>query len=448
MQFNVDQAVALLKKALGSGATSGDLLFVEGDSFSAQVRMGEIEKISSAHEKILGLRLFYGVRSALTSTSDLRPDSLNRLMAETLALAKMAAEDPCSGLPEFQHCATAFPKLDIVDSDIEEISIAEKIDFAKRAEAAALSCDPRLTNSDGADFGNYRSMVLYAASNGFDGGFEGSGVSVSAVPIATLNGQMQRDYWYCSRRKFKALASPASIGQKAAMRTLRRLGAKKVATCQVPVIFDPEVASSLLGHLSSALSGYALYKKASYLVDRIGSRIAPTGVTILEDPTLVSGLGSRPFDGEGLPSCRKVIVENGILKSYLLDTYSARKLGLTSTGNATRGAGDPPSVGTTNFYMAPGPDSPEEIIRSVRTGFYVTELIGFGVNTVTGDYSRGAVGLWIENGEFTHPVEEVTIAGNLMEMFLNLEKIGNDLDLQKRTSAPTLKISQMTVAGN
>jgi PmbA protein len=232
------------------------------------------------------------------------------------------------------------------------------------------------------------------------------------------------------------------------MRTLRRLGARKVSTQEVPVIFDPEISTSLLGHLASAVSGYSLYKGASFLVDQLGKQIASEEVTLYDDPTLPSGLGSRPFDGEGLPSYRKVVVERGVLKSYLLDTYSGKKLGLPSTGNASRGTSDPPSVGTTNFHMAPGGHTPEEIIRSVKSGLYVTELIGFGVNTVTGDYSRGAVGLWIENGELAYPVEEITIAGNLKEMYRQIEMIGNDLDASKKTAAPTLKISKMTVAGN
>lgn len=448
MQFSLEQAQGLLKKAADRGASGGDILVVEGDSFSAQVRLNEVEKISNARGKNLGLRLFFGKRSAITSTSDLTPASLDKLVSDTCTLAKIAEEDPTSGLPDPEQCAKSFPELDLVDDEIQTLSIGEKIEMAKRAERAALQEDPRLNNSDGADFSHYRSAILYAASNGFSGRFQASGASLSAVPIATQDGQMQRDYWYSSRRKFKQLESPESVGRKAALRTLRRLGAKKVVTQQVPVVFDPEVAASLVGHLAAAASGYSLYKGASFLVDKLGSRIASEGVTIYDDPTIPTGLGSRPFDGEGLPSYRKVVVERGVLKSYLLDTYSGKKLGLPSTGNASRGTGDPPSVGATNFHMVPGTHSPEEIIRSVRSGLYLTELIGFGVNMVTGDYSRGAVGIWIENGELAYPVEEITIAGNLKEIFQEIEMIGSDLDPARKTAAPTLKIAKMTVAGN
>lgn len=448
MQFTIEQAEALLKKAMNQGASGGDIVVAVGDSFSAQVRLREVEKISSARGKNLGLRLFFGKRSAITSTSDLTPSSLERLVSDTCTLAQIAEEDEFAGLPPPEVCATQFPKLDLTDPDIGAVSIEEKIELAKRAERAALEQDPRLDNSDGADFSHYHTSVLYAASNGFSGAFEGSGSSLSVVPIATQDGQMQRDYWYSSRRKFRQLESAESVGRKAAMRTLRRLGARKVSTQEVPIVFDPEIAASLLAHLSSAASGYALYKGASFLLDQLGKPVASEWVTVYDDPTLPSGLGSRPFDGEGLPSYRKVVVEKGVLKTYLLDTYSGKKLGLPSTGNASRGTGDPPSVGSTNFHMAPGAHSPEEIIRSVRSGLYVTELIGFGVNMVTGDYSRGAAGVWIENGELAYPVEEITIAGNLKEMFRQIEMVGSDLDPARKTAAPTLKISKMTVAGN
>ncbi len=448
MQFDLNHAEGLLQKAIRGGASEGDILFAEGDSFSAQVRMGEVEKISNARGKSLGLRLFFGKRSAIVSTSDLTPDSLDRLLDDTVALAKVAAEDPFSGLPSAHLCATKFPALDMMDAEVGDLAIEDKIEMAKRAEAAALSMDSRLTNSEGSDFSHSCGQLLYAASNGFHGLYESAASSLSVAPVAIEDGQMQRDYWYSSKRKFKHLDSPESIGRKAARRTLRRLGAKKISTQQVPVVFDPEMSASLLGHIASAASGYALYRNASFLMDQLEKRIASYGVTIYDDPTLSLGLGSRPFDGEGLPSERRVIVEDGILRSYLLDTYSGRKLGLPSTGNATRGVGDVPSVGSTNFHLVAGGYSPEEIIHSVRSGFYVTELIGFGVNLVTGDYSRGAVGLWIENGALAYPVEEVTIAGNLKEMLNQVEMIGNDIDLTKRTAAPTLKISKMTVAGN
>lgn len=448
MQLDLNRAEELLKQAAKKGASGGDLIVVEGDSFSAQVRLKEVEKISNARGKSLGLRLFFGQRSAITSTSDLGPASLDRLVEDTCTLARIAAEDPFAGLPAPELAAKSFPELDLVDHEIEKLPVEEKIALARRAEQAALEQDPRLTNSEGADFGHYHTSVLYASSNGFHGSYETTGVSLSAAPIAAQDGRMQRDYWYSSRRKLKDLESPESIGQTAAKRTLRRLGARKVATQQVPVVFDPQTAASLVGHIASAISGYSIYKGASFLIDKLGSQIASNEITIYDDPTLRSGLGSRPFDGEGLPSYKKTVVENGVLKSYLLDTYSGRKLGLPSTGSAVRGISDPPSVGPSNFHMKPGQYTPQEIIRSVKSGLYVTELIGFGVNMVTGDYSRGAVGLWIENGELAYPVEEITIAGNLKEIFQQIEMVGNDFDPWWKTAAPTLKISRMTVAGN
>jgi PmbA protein len=265
--------------------------------------------------------------------------------------------------------------------------------------------------------------------------------------IAADSNGMQRDYWFSAARKLDRLQAPIAIGQEAARRTLRRLGARKVSTQKVPVVFDPLTASSLLGHLCTAVSGSAIYRRASFLLDQLGEQIAPEGFTVYDDGTLPEALGSKPFDGEGLPTRRTTVVERGVWRSYLLDTYTARKLGLRSTGNAARSAGEPPGVSPTNFYLEPGPYTPQAIIASVPHGLYVTELIGFGVNQVTGDYSRGAVGIWIEHGELTHAVEEITIAGNLRQMLANIEMIGNDLDLRRKVTAPTLKIAEMTVAG-
>ena len=267
-------------------------------------------------------------------------------------------------------------------------------------------------------------------------------------PVAQTNGSMQRDFWYSTQRKFALLEAPEAVGRRAAERALRRLGARKIATREVPVVFDPEISATLLRHLSSALSGYSLYKGASFLAGKLGERIASELVSVVDDGTIPGALGSKPFDGEGLPVGKRRVVERGILKSYLLDTYSGRKLGLPSTGNASRSIGEPPGVSPTNFFLAAGSHSPEEIVASVEEGLYVTELIGFGVNLITGDYSRGAVGLWIEKGKLTYPVEEITIAGNLKEMLGNIEMVGNDLELRGRIAAPTIKISRMTVAGN
>jgi PmbA protein len=317
----------------------------------------------------------------------------------------------------------------------------------RSAEAAALAVDPRISNSEGAEYFDRQARYAYATSHGFARGYETSHFGVTVSPVAAQHGEMQRDSWYSTVRHRAALEDPESIGRTAAARALRRLGARKVKTAEVPVIFDPENAATLLRAVAGAASGPSLYRRASFLLDRLGTRIAAPTVTIVDDGLLPGALGSRPFDGEGLATRPTILVEAGVLRSYLLDSYSARKLGMSSTGHAARD-GSGVSVSTTNLILRPGTDSPEDLIRSVRHGFYVTELIGFGVNGVTGDYSRGAAGLWIENGELAYPVEEVTVAGNLLDMFAAIEGIGDDLVLRDRTASPTLKIGRMVVAGN
>ena len=448
IELTQDLARDILAKAKAKGASQGDVVMVEADSFFVTVRMGEVEKISQAGEKRLGLRLFFGNSSASASTSDISKESIESLVEDTAQMARATAQDPHSGLPLTEQLARDIPDLDLLDEGARVVEVEEKIQMALATEKSALEYDSRITNSEGAEFSNNFGRVIYASSQGFSGEYQGSTFGHSVSPVAKSNGSMQRDYWYSSNRKFARLESPKSVGEKAAQRVLRRLGGGKVKTCEAPVIFDPEMAGSLLRNLSSAISGYALYKGASFLVEKLGTQIASELVTVIDDGTIPGALGSRPFDGEGLPVRKKIIVEKGRLQSYLLDTYSGKKLGMTSTGNASRSVGEPPGVAPANFFFTAGNHTPEEIIKTVKQGFYVTELIGFGVNLVTGDYSRGAAGLWIENGELTHPVEEVTIAGNLKEMFQNIEMVGNDLELRGRIAAPTIKISQMTVAGS
>ena len=448
MELSQELARDILHQAKAKGASQGDLLMVESDSFFVTVRLGEIEKISQAQEKRLGLRLFFGASSATASTSDISQGSIERLVDETCAMARSTAQDEYSGLPAPEECARTFLDLDLLDDSGRSLSVEERSRLALETEKTALDYDRRITNSEGAEFSNQAGRVIYANSHGFSGEYQGSTYGLSVVPVAALNGMMQRDYWYSSQRKFSRLESPESIGRKAAARVLRRLGARKIKTREVPVVFEPEIAATLLRHLSGALSGYSLYKGASFLIGKLGDKIASELITVVDDGTIPAALGSKPFDGEGLPTGRKTVVEKGVLQSYLLDTYSGRKLGYPSTGNAARSVGEPPGVAPTNFYLSPGSYSPEKIIASVEEGFYVTELIGFGVNLVTGDYSRGAAGIWIEKGELTYPVEEVTIAGNLKEILLNIEMVGNDLDMRDRICAPTIKISRMTIAGN
>lgn len=438
----------LLAKAKRGGATEADIIIADGETFSVQVRLGAVDRLTKAREKHLGLRVFVGKRSASTSTSDFSADSLDRLVTETCTLAKAVVEDQVSGLPAADQMAREQPDVDLYDST--RLNTEQQIELAKRVEAAAMSMDERVTNSEGGDFDSSSGRVVLGNSHGFLGEYQSSSFSMSVSPIATdpETGAMQRDAWYDVQRKFAKLATPESVGLEAARRTVRKLGAKKVATQRLPVIFDSETAGSLMGNLCSAVSGYSLYKGASFLAGQLDKSLAPEYVTVYDDGRVVGGLGSRPFDGEGLPTRKTTVVERGVLKSYLLDTYSGRKLGMASTGNASRSVGENPSVGPTNFYLAPGTKTAQDIIKTVKQGLYVTDLIGFGINMVTGDYSRGAAGFWIEGGELAYPVEEITIAGNLKEMFAGIEMIGNDLVFRGRIASPTVKISEMMVAGN
>lgn len=439
--------VSVLKRATARGARAADGFLVEERHFTGSVRLGEVDTVTHAHDQHLSLRVFVGGASAAASTSDLSRESLERVVDDATGLARVTGEDPHAGLPEATELIGYVPDLDLSDPEGHGLTPEEKIAIARRCEASALGADPRITNSEGAEYWDRQASYAYATSGGFAGGYATSGFGVSVSPVATQNGEMQRDGWYSIARRRARLEDPAHVGRIAAQRTVRRLGARKVKTVEVPVVFDAETAASLVRALASAASGPSLYRRASFLVDRLGSRIASRLVTVVDDGLIPGALGSRPFDGEGLPTRRSVLVAEGVLESYLLDTYSARKLGLHSTHHATRD-GSGVSVGTTNLMLLPGSTAPEDLIGSVDQGLYVTELIGFGVNGVTGDYSRGAVGLWIEHGQLAFPVEEVTVAGNLLEMFAAIDGVGNDLVLRDRTAAPTLKIARMVVAGH
>jgi PmbA protein len=428
------------------GATSADAFMVEDQAFSAQVRLGAVDTVKHAREQHVALRVFVGRAMAAASTGDFSRESVARLVEEAVSLARITSPDELSGLPEPSELAGAVPDLALSDEHGHDLPPEEKIELARRAEAAALEADPRIANSEGGDWSDRQARYAYASSHGFAGEYRTSSFSLSATPVAAHDGEMQRDSWYHVTRQRARLDHPEAIGREAARRALRRLGARRVKTAEVPVIFDPETAASLVRHIASAVSGPALYRRASFLVGRLGERIAAPSVTVVDDGTIPGALGSRPFDGEGLEVRRTAVVEQGVLSSYLLDTYSGRKLGLPSTHHAVRD-GSGVTVATTNLYLAPGASDPADLIKSVANGLYVTELIGFGVDNVTGDYSRGAVGLWIENGELTYPVEEITIAGNLLEMYKRVEGIGNDLVFRDRTAAPTVLIGRMVVAG-
>jgi len=438
----------VLRQAKVLGASTADVFIVEDEAFSVQVRLREVETLKSAREKRLGLRLFLGQRSATTATSDFSSESLSRLVSDTVAMASATPEDSFGGLPDLAAFATEIPDLNLRDVEVAALPIPDRIGLAREAEEAALSFDPRITNSEGSEYGHRDARIVFANSHGFVSEYRASSASLSVTPVANDNGGMQRDCWYSVARRLSQLEKPDALGRRAAQRTLRRLGARKVATQEVPVVFDPDTAASLLGSLCNAVSGSTIYRGASFLVGKLGEQVAASRLSVVDDGRMPGGLGSRPFDGEGLPTRRTAVIRDGMLTSYLLDTYTGRKLGLVSTGNASRSLGQRPTVGPTNFHILPGAHSPEEIVRSVGRGLYVTELIGFGVNLVTGDYSRGAVGIWIENGELAYPVEEITIAGNLKDMLREIEMIGKDLEWRGSVAAPTLKIARMTVAGD
>ena len=444
------EVVALAMKA---GATDAEAVVREGDEFSVNVRMGAVETLKESGSRGLGLRVFHGKRSASASTSDLTADGIRQLVDGAMALVKFTEEDPFTGLPETSEFGSLSGDLHLYYDDVYSLEGLERIEWARRAEAAALAADPRITNSDGGSFDAATGRMVLANSRGFVGGYRTSYAGVSAAPLAMdANGQMQRDGWWSSARRLADLESPEAIGKEAARRTLRRLGARRVPTQRVPIVFAPEVARSLIGSVFEAASGDSVWRSASFLAGKLGEKIAASDLTIVDDnammlPTGAGGFGTSPFDGEGLPSRRTVVVEEGTLRSYLLNTYTARKLGMKSTHNASRGLAGTPGIGCGNLYLEPGTLSAQEIIRDVQAGLYVTSLMGFGTNIVTGDYSRGATGLWIENGQLTHAVEEVTIAGNLGEMLMNVAAIGNDLEFRGAVASPTLRIDGMTVAG-
>jgi len=436
-----------LDEAKKKGATAAEVLCVSAESLEAGVRMGEVEKLKSSRERRLGLRIFCGQSSATSSTAEVERDSLSAFIANTVELARLSAPDPWAGLPDQSLHPKSFPELSLADPDSGIVDADRALEIARRSENAALKFDPRIKNSGGAEFSSGRGQVLFVNSQGFSGQYVGTSYSLGAGPIAQEGEAMQQGYWYTSNRRFGKLEDAESVGITAAKRAIRRLGARKIKTTRAPVVFDPDMAAGLIRSIIGAASGPALYKGASFLIGQLGKTIAAAGVTIVDNALIPGGLGSKPFDGEGLPTSRKNVIDKGVLATYLLDCYSARKLGLAPTGNAARSVGEAPSVSTTNLYLEPGSYTPAQIIGSVKQGLYLTETIGFGVNMVTGDYSRGAGGIWIENGELAYPVQEITIAGNLKDMFASVEMIGNDLNWRSSTVAPTLKIAEMTIAG-
>ena len=438
----------IVSRAISSGASAAECVIREGDEFSTLVRLGQVETLKESGSKAIGVRVFFGKRSASTYSSDFSREGLDRMLNGAISLAKITSEDPNAGIPEQSQLGSIAGDLDLYSSDVYSLPGEERIAYARRAEKAALDADPRIKNSDGGSFDAATGHKVLANSHGFVGEYRRSYCSVSAVPIAQdENGAMQRDYWFSVARSLKLLESPEDIGKKAAQRTLRRLGARKVKTQQVSIIFDPLVATSILEHIFEGVNGDSVYRGASFLAGKLGQSIASPSVTVIDDGTMPGGFGTSPFDGEGVPTRRTTVIDKGVLTSYLLNTYTAKKLGLQTTGNASRGLAGTPGIGPGNYFLQPGSKTPQQLIGEVQDGLYVTEFLGMGVNLVTGDYSRGASGLWISGGELAYPVEEITVAGNLKQMFLNISDVASDLEFRGSVASPTIRIDGLTVGG-
>lgn len=438
----------IVRRAMKGGATAAECVIREGDEFSTLVRLGQVEQLKESGSRAIGVRVFNGQRAASTYSSDFSREGLDRMVKSALELSRITSEDPFAGIPEPGQLGSISGDLGLYYPDVYSLPNAERINYARRAEKAALDYDPRIKNSDGGSFDAATGHKILANSHGFLGEYRRSHCSVAAVPIAqTDDGAMQRDYWYSSALSLGKLENPEHVGTIAAQRTLRRLGARKVKTAHVPVVFDPLVAVSIIEHIFEGVNGDAVYRGASFLAGKLGEKIAAEGVTIIDDGTMPGGFGSSPFDGEGIPTRRTVVVENGVLKSYLLNTYTAKKLDLQTTANAARGLAGTPGIGIGNYFLQPGRKTPQQIIAGIQDGLYVTEFLGHGANLVTGDYSRGASGMWISGGELAYPVEEITVAGNLKDIFANISEIGNDLEFRSSAACPTIRIDGLTVGG-
>jgi len=433
----------LIARARKAGADGADAVMFEGTSVSLGQRLGKPEKLERAEGHDLGLRVLVGKKQAIVSTTDTSPAMLTEIVERALAMARSVPDDPYCGLADPAELARQIPTIDLDDASEPGTDLLKE--RARICEEAALAVKG-VTNSEGAEASWGRSSVTLVASNGFHGGYSGSRHSVGTAVLAGEGTGMERDYEYVSAVYGKDLEDAAAVGRRAGERAVKRLHPRKAATAKVPIVYDPRVSRGLVGHLAGAINGAAIARGTSFLKDKLGQRILPADVAIIDDPHRPRGLNSKPFDGEGVANKKRSIIDKGVLTTWVLDLRSARQLGLKTTGHAARGTSSPPSPSLTNLYMTAGKLSPQAIIADIPSGFYVTELMGFGINGVTGDYSRGAAGFWIEHGELAYPVSEVTIAGNLNDMFLNLTP-ANDLEFRHGMDAPTVRVDGMTVAG-
>jgi PmbA protein len=443
-------AAQVIDRALKGGADVAEAIARSGSDLSVRVRLGETELVEEAGHRSVGMRIMKGRRVALTSTSDLTPAGLDRFIGDALELADLSQEDPFAGPADPALIARGpFPDLDLFDSSMGNLDAGQAIELARKTENAARTADPRITNSEGATVSRTAGAVGMVLSGGFRAGYRATYASISAVPLAEdEGGKKRRGHHYSAKRFWDELDDPEKVGREAARRTVRKLGARKVPTCEAPVVFDPEAARSIIGTFASCAMGGAIWRKSSYLLGREGTAVASPLITLVDDPLRPRAPGSRPFDGEGLPARSNLVVERGILQTYLCDSYSGRKLGRPSTASAMRGAGGGVGATTSNFICQPGEGSNASIIAGTERGLYVTEMMGFGFNAVTGDFSRGASGYWIERGELAHPVSEVTISCNLDDLLKRIDRVGDDLDWRSSTVSPTLRVSSMTIAGS
>jgi PmbA protein len=404
---------------------------------SVTVRLGEVETLEYQRDRSLGVTVYTGQRKGSASTANLSPAAVQETVAKALSIASFTTDDEFAGLPDASMMAVEVPDLELCHPWALEAPAA--IELAKRCEAAALAEDPRIRNSEGASVSTHQKLRVFGNSHGFVGGYPSTSHSVSCVVLGQSNGEMQRDYWYTAARDWRTLEDFEEVGRKAARRAVRRLGAGKMATRKAPVLFAPELARGLIGHFVGAIGGAAQYRRTSFLLDARGRQVFPESISLIERPHLPGALGSAPFDGEGVATRDRDLVTAGVLDGYLLDTYSARKLGLVTTGNAG---------GVHNLVVQGDMLDPQSLLRKLGTGLLVTEMMGQGVNPVTGDYSRGAAGFWIENGEIARPVHEITVAGNLRDMYLGIVAQGDDVDRRGAIHCGSLLIEQMTIAGD
>jgi PmbA protein len=440
----------VVERAQNKGADVAEATVREGSHLSTKVRMREPELVEEAGSRALGLRVMIGNQVAVTYTSDLSESGIEQAVGDALELARLSQPDEYAGPPDpsLLSSGKAEKDLELFDRSMSEIDAGESIRRAKAGEQAAFDYDERIVNSEGATFTRTAGAAALVTSGGFEGAYEGTFASIVIKPVVDdEDGKKRSGFHWGAKRHLADLETPEEVGREAARRTVAKMGAQKVDTQEVPVIFDPDAARAMLSLLSGCINGGAIWRRSSYLLDRIDTQVASELVTVVDDPLIPKAPGSRPFDGEGLPSRRNLVVDQGVLKTYLTDSYSGRKLGMDSTGNAARGPSGGVAPSTTNFVLQPGSISHDDLVAQTPKGLYVTEMMGFGFNAVTGDFSRGASGFWIENGERTFPVSEVTISLNLDDLLKSIDAVADDLDLRTATASPTFRVRSMTVAG-